>query len=347
MDDGQIFAFLNILKCRQISAGRRWVRSTCPLAHRHSGGSDEHPSFAVSIDPGDSSNYRCLACSSGGTLESLLWRLDAEGQCVPSAALSFLIKHNQLDSTKIAEGPPPAPGDFRGRVRASREYLASSPRVSTFVNPDDEPQGSVPEEVLRAMGAAMPSEVLDYLTRAPDPVRGVGGRRLTSRTVRAWELGWHPVERRICIPIRDVGGKLVAISGRLFDDTSKAPKYMHSRFKRDLVLFGENRHDAASRRGYLFEGFFHVIYSWQVGYVNCLARMGTHLSRSQAGRLVEWFDHLTIVPDGDKAGLDAAERDRHTLTGRIATVDIASMPRGKDADNLSEDQLRAVLGPFF
>jgi DNA primase len=75
--------------------------------------------------------------------------------------------------------------------------------------------------------------------------------------------------------------------------------------------------------------------------------MGTHLSRQQADRLVEWFDHLIIVPDGDKAGLESADRVKETLEGRIARVDIAPMLKGKDADGLPPDTLRAVMGPPF
>jgi hypothetical protein len=349
MDMGQISAFLHLLRCRQSSVSVKWVRATCPLAYRHSSGADKHPSFAISINPGDASNYRCLACGSSGTLISLLWRLDADGRPVPRGAFEFLQKHNQLDVDKIADAPPPAPDDFRGRVKASNEYFSPSTRVSTFVHPDDEPQASVPEEVLRSMVSALSSQatVLDYLMRDPVPTLKQVGRRLTKATIVEWELGWHPIERRICIPIRAVDGKLVAISGRLFEESSHSPKYLHSKFKRDRVLFGEHRHDPTLRAGYLFEGFFHVIYSWQVGYRNVLARMGTHLSRQQADRLVEWFDHLIIVPDGDKAGLESADRVKETLEGRIARVDIAPMLKGKDADGLPPDTLRAVMGPPF
>jgi hypothetical protein len=347
MDAGQIAAFLNLMRCRKASSSHEWVRATCPLGYRHSSGADAHPSFAVSIHPGDSSSYRCLACGASGSLLSLLWRLDADGRPVPKGAFEFLVKHNQINVDKLADEPAPEPSDFRGRVRASKEYKPTQPRVSNFVNPDDEPQASVPEAALQKMMADLlpRADVLDYLMREPDPDHDIKGRRLTMPTIKAWELGWHPVEKRICIPIRDVSGNLVAISGRLFVESQHSPKYLHSRFKRDRVLFGEHRHVEGLRRGYLFEGFFHVIYTWQEGYRNVLARMGTHLSRQQAERLIEWFDHLTIVPDGDKAGIESAARAKEMLEGQIKVVDIAPMPKGRDADNLPPDVLRGALGP--
>lgn len=363
MDVGEIRQFLHALGCQKISAGSKWVRATCPMGHLHSGGKDRQPSFAVSINPGDESHCRCQACGIYGGLTQLIWRISADGKRPRPDLFDFLVQHNQIDAEKICiDRPEPAEDDIKGRILASRKYIQPPKRESKFVHPDDEPQAEVPEDTLRQMIADMPDYVLEYLTRRADPVMGVGGRGLEPHTVVEWELGWHPVQRRICIPIRDESGKLVAVSGRAFDDNAR-PKYLHSRFKRDRVLFGEHRHDASIRSGFLFEGFFQTIYSWQCGYTNVNARMGTHLSRQQAEKLVRWFDHLTIVPDGDRAGRDAAERDRRTLadlefpgrpfdppgkgagTFRIEQIDIANMPNKMDADTLKPDVLRAVLGP--
>jgi DNA primase len=145
------------------------------------------------------------------------------------------------------------------------------------------------------------------------------------------------------VPIRDAEGKLVALSGRAWDDDS-GPKYLHSRFKRDRELYGQHKR-TESRKGYLCEGFFQVIYLWQNGYMNALGRMGTHLSKQQIAKLVEWFDHLVVVPDGDKAGRDSAKRISESLSGRIATVEVSGMPDKKDADSLEPSQLAELLGP--
>lgn len=359
MNVGEVIQFLRMLGCEKIYAGSgQWVKATCPLQYRHNEGRDKSPSFAISVNPGDMSNCRCLACGIHGDLMALLWRMEVEGRRVRPALPKFLAEHNQLNVEKIEEREPD-PSDLGGRVRAAkrRKYVPPPPRKSRFVHPDDEPQAEVPEKVLQQMLSVMPDDVFDYLTRAPDHVRGVKGRSLTPATISEWELGWHIARRRICIPIRDEDGKLVALSGRAYG--KQKPKYLHSRFKRDRVLFGEHKRDRMIRTGYLFEGFFQAIYSWQCGYVNTMARMGTHLSRQQAEKLVRWFDRLIIVPDGDKAGDDAAERDRITLsdlsfdyrtgeagrTYKIEQIDIVKLPRKRDIDDLPEDQAREILGP--
>lgn len=343
MDVGQCQSFLSMLGCDRITVGAQWVRSTCPMGYRHSGGADKTPSFAISIDPGDKSNGRCQGCDFGGDLMTLLWRLEVDRRRVHSEAVGYLRRFNQIDTSKLVDEPPPPNNDSGIRKTA---YRPGSQRVSRFVRPEEEPQARVREETLREMIGAMPPHILDYLTREPDPHKPDHlrrGRRLDPQTVITWELGWQERQRRVCIPIRDTEGNLVAVTGRAFS-AQQSPKYLHSSFKRDRVLYGEHRVDRSKRYGYLFEGFFQVMYADQNGYPNPVARMGSHLSRQQAGKLVSWFDHLIIVPDGDIVGKDSAERIAQDL-GSVIRVDVSDMPRGRDADTLKPAKLFDVLGP--
>lgn len=337
MDVQDTQVFLQRLGCDRISVGTKWVRSTCPLQFRHRGGRDRNPSFAISIDPGDTSSCRCQACGYFGDLMPLSWKLGKPG------VMEYLSAHNQISPDRPDHEKPVDPNDLRGRVSHARTYVPAHERASNFVHPDDEPQAEVPEEILQQMIEDLSGDVLDYLMRVPDRVRGIDGRNLSRLTISEWELGWHPIKGRICVPIRDVDGKLVSVSGRLYPEDRRGPKYLHTPFKRNRILYGSHRLDRSIRKGYLCEGFFQVIFLDQCGYKNALARMGTHLSRQQADMLVEWFDHLVIVPDGDKAGYDSAKVIRATLDTRIPRIDIADMPRGKDADTLFADQLREVL----
>lgn len=365
MDVSKIINFLQLLGCQKISIGSRWVRATCPMQHLHSGGKDKNPSFAVSINPGSLSHCRCQACGTYGDLISLIWRLAVDRQYYRHDLFDFLIKHNKLDVESILSESIPVETDIKSRVKASRKFTALPPRQSRFVHPNDEPQSEVEEKILVTLIESLSDNVLDYLTRKSDSKRGIEGRNLNLSTIKEWELGYHRTQGRISIPIRDENGKLVALSGRLFDpgyDSNPGPKYLHSRFKRDRILFGEHKRIASIRTGYLFEGFFQAIYSWQCGYRNVYARMGTHLSRQQAEKLVRWHDHLIIVPDGDKAGRDAAERDERTLCDlevpkhsppregepwlRIAQIDVVDMPNDKDVDMLEPYVVRALLGPL-
>jgi len=373
----KILEFLSALGCEKISVGSKWVRSTCPLQHRHSGGKDTNPSFGIAISVGDKSGCRCFGCGISGDPIGLLWRMSVEGLSIDSNLLWFLMEHNKVDVEKWPDEPVMSSVDgsenelpeltvssLEENIKACKKYIPSHERrkrKSRFVYPEDAPQAEVPEDILKQMVCDLPDKVMAYLTRSPNKVLGIRGRGLDRLTVGEWELGWHPLRQRICIPIRDESGKLVAVSGRLFDDDKNkrlGPKYLHSRFKRDRVLFGEHFHDSSNRVGYLFEGFFQVIYAWHIGYKNVFARMGTHLSQLQAEKLVRWCDRLVIVPDGDRPGIDAANRDAMWLRDlevfdksgkvfKISEVIVVDMPHGEDADSLKPKQLRELLGSRF
>lgn len=346
MDAGRAQEFLALIGCRKINVGGGWVRATCPLEYRHSGGHDNQPSFAISIRPYDSSGCRCLGCGyATEILHQLLWKLSIERGRDVEGPSAFLLKHNQigLDWLEANAERKPDDKDLMGRVSHARTYVSSFERHSTFVHPDNEPQPEVPDDVLKQMIKDMPDDIRTYLMREPDKINGVTGRHLDALTISEWELGWHRLKGRICIPIRDENGKLVSVSGRKYDEQGWGPKYLHSPFKRDRVLFGSHRLNKEIKKGYLTEGFFQTIRLAQLGFHNPLGRMGSHLSKQQASLLEGWFDHLIIVPDGDKAGHESAEIARRMLENRIEKIDIAEMPKGEDADSLKPSVLRALL----
>jgi len=325
MDGGQSAAFLRALGCEKIKERGKWVKSTCPLARwKHSGGRDKHPSFAISIDPGDASHCRCLGCGASGALYSLLWKLDYYGVNVEQP-FRYLTRHNQPN---VLRERPLDPEDLRGRLaRISSYELIDPTRVSTFV---EETQASIPEADLLEY-RNFPDYVVEYISR----------RGISLASMHAWELGWHQDAKRIVIPIRDLAGKLVALSGRAFDPGMQ-PKYLHSRFKRDRVLYGEHKL-VKGLPCYLCEGFFEVIYLYQLGYQNAVARMGTHLSNDQAARLVEYASSVIVLPDGDPAGRDSAEKILEQLHERVPTK-IVEMPDGMDVDKLPPRHIYELLG---
>lgn len=323
MDSSNVAVFLQQLGCQRISFSSTWVRSTCPLAPwRHSGARDKHPSFAVSISPGNTSSGNCLACGWKGGLLSLLWYLDFHGVYVDKLAM-FVISHDQPDKSEKDEGER-----IVRKVKSSAYW--GFPKIESRFKP--EPPKVIPEERLQGL-RYIPHEIREYLLRA---------RCLEWEAVKFWELGYSARMHRVVVPIRNREGQLLAMSGRSLG--SRMPKYLHypKGFKRNTILYGEDKVEEG-RTGYLHEGFFSCIYAWQYGYRNCVARMGTHLSKHQEDRLVEWFDRLVIVPDGDDAGYRSAEEIYERVRDRIPS-EIAPMPRGFEVDRLSPEELKKVMG---
>lgn len=341
----QAVTFLRALYCERISVGAKWVRSTCPLGrHTHSYNRDKIPSFAIAVDPEGESRCRCQACGAHGSLISLLWRLDAAGED-RSELLPYLAATNR--PYILEDGAEKKTAVERVVTRAASSY-AHWDRPALI----EKSQSEVEASVLEGMREALTDDVREYLTRR---------RGLAPWTVASWELGWSPEKSRLCVPIRDRKGKLVSISGRLLvrddfgrwtdelpktDDGPRMIKYLHSEFRRNLVLYGMHKLDSRYRVAFLHEGFFQTIATSQLGYRNAFARMGTHLSPEQIDFLEDHFDHLVIVPDGDKMGRKSADEIVERLRHRkrpISKVSVAVMPDGKDADQLASDELRAIL----
>jgi DNA primase len=260
------------------------------------------------------------------------------------------MQHNQFDVEKLSDEPSNGKAKtLSGRLdKAANQHWGGRTQIDREF---EKQQAEVPEAVLDKMRESVPDDVRAYLRDA---------RGLHPLTVENWELGWHPAEDRLCVPIRDREGKLVSVSGRALvrdengnwtdhlPDGFLAPKYLHSPFSRNKILYGMDKIVPSQRVGYLFEGFFQPIFSWQCGYNNVLGRMGTHLSAQGRDMLREWFDKLVLVPDGDHAGYQSCAQIKRELEGelnRIPEIVIAPMVEGKDADECSADLLKELLGP--
>lgn len=323
-----------------------WVQASCPFApysDKHKNRQDAHPSFGVSIkEEGEGrSGYRCFTCNAKGTLSDLLMRLQhlAQQDGHETEGLSELLVW--IQSNERYE--PPAPKTLMERL----EGAAYKPRkaveiggiklsedmATRVVRQAERQEEFVPEERLQEL-PALTEEAYEYLNRE----RGVSPALIEECGFR-----WHPRTRRIAIPIRDCKGRLVGISGRAIDQKAR-PKFLHSEgFLRDRYLYGEHRLTEGGRgTGIIVEGFFDAIFLWQQGY-DAVAIMGTYLSRMQTEKLVRFFGDVVILPDGDKAGLDGADRMKQDLAKRLP-VRIAPIPEGRDPDELSPLDLAEALG---
>ena len=337
MEAHHIEKMLQELGCDKIKQGNTgWVYATCPLARwRHPSGADSKPSFAVSIAPDGASHYKCHACNAVGELPYLIWKIARSSGRDLMGLLTFVQAHNTpsvLDLKERSERSDRAPGDWLDSGTKKVAGVDLSARAAVNI-PLDVKLPTLPETALDGL-RAIPDDVFAYLIGPK--------RRLTPESVKGWELGWNRGVQRVAIPIRACDGALVGISGRAFLK-DQLPKYLHSSgFRRDYYLYGEHK-IRKGVRGYLCEGFFDVIYLHQFGY-NAVAMMGSHLSKFQIGKIVEFFSEIVIVPDGDAPGYEAAAKAEASLTPRMTTT-VANVPYGKDPDELDLQEMIEILGP--
>src|SRR6185369_5824744 len=151
---------------------------------------------------------------------------------------------------------------------------------------------------------------------------------------------------RIMFPIRDVSGRIIGFSGRIFEDDPVHPqaKYLNSPetdvFDKSRALYGiEHAREGIRALGaaILVEGQFDLLMSHQAGYKNTVATSGTAFTERHAELLKRYTPNLLIAYDGDKAGIAAAGRAAAISLRSGMNVKVAKLPPGKDpADLLKE-----------
>ena len=148
---------------------------------------------------------------------------------------------------------------------------------------------------------------------------------------------------RIMFPISDVSGRVVAFSGRIFEDDAKNPqaKYLNSPetplFDKSKALFGIERAKDGIRSlnaVILVEGQLDLLMAHQAGYKNGVATSGTAFTEEHAKILLRYSPNLLIAYDGDRAGVSAAGRAATIAIPLGMNVKIAKLPPEKDPADL-------------
>ena len=172
-------------------------------------------------------------------------------------------------------------------------------------------------------------------------------RGVLPETVRKFDLGYcdHGIMKgRICIPVHDADGRLVAYAGRWPEPTSppEEPRYRFPRgFKKRLVLFNLHRM-RRSEELVIVEGCWSVFQLDAIG-VASVALMGRSLSQDQEQLILgSGVRRIILLLDGDDAGKTATSEILPRLSSHLF-VHAPIMPDGAEPDTMDEAALRAIL----
>ena len=150
---------------------------------------------------------------------------------------------------------------------------------------------------------------------------------------------------RVIFPWLNVSGKVVAFGGRLLDSRTKGvqQKYVNSpdseiyHKERELYgLFQAKKTIAKEDRVYMVEGYTDVIAMHQCGIENVVANSGTALSVHQIKLLRRFTQNITLLYDGDEAGIHAAMRGTDMLLAEGMNIKVLLLPDGDDPDSFSK-----------
>lgn len=146
---------------------------------------------------------------------------------------------------------------------------------------------------------------------------------------------------RVMFPLYDEFGKVVGFSGRVYKAQNKNSKYMNSPesdiFIKGKTLYNYHRAKEAVRQAgfvYINEGFMDVIAMHRAHHDNCIALMGTALTKDHLRMLKRMTRTIYLCLDGDMAGQAAAMKSSDLLTSQGFEVKIVLLPDGRDPDEI-------------
>ena len=148
---------------------------------------------------------------------------------------------------------------------------------------------------------------------------------------------------RVMFPIRDVTGRFIGFGGRTLKTDKKVPKYVNSPesplYDKSRALYGIHlARNAIVRedRAILVEGYTDVMAMRQAGVEHVVASSGTALTVEQVRLLRRFSKRMTMLFDGDPAGLRAALRGVDIVLGEGLDVKVAVLPDGEDPDTFAK-----------
>jgi DNA primase len=148
---------------------------------------------------------------------------------------------------------------------------------------------------------------------------------------------------RVMFPVFSLSGKVVAFGGRVMNtDNKKVAKYVNSPeskiYKKSNELYGIFFAKQAIVKQdccYLVEGYTDVISMHQSGIENVVASSGTSLTEGQIRMIHRFTNHITILYDGDMAGIKASLRGIDMLLAEGMTIKVLLLPDGDDPDSFA------------
>ena len=309
---------------------------------------DKTPSFMVSPTKGI---CHCFACGKGGNAVNFL--MEHEQISYPDA-LRWLAKKYNIE--------------IQERELSAEEKQQATDRESMFIvnewaknyfidilkkNPDGQAIGlqyfrsrGIRDDIIEKfkLGYALPKR--DALSKAA-VAAGYNADYLVKTGLCYRKDNGELVDRyagRVIFPWFSVSGKVNAFGGRLLDSRTKGvqQKYVNSPesdiFHKERELYGlyqAKREIAKQDHVYMVEGYTDVIAMHQCGICNVVANSGTALSVHQIKALRRFTPNITLLYDGDEAGVHAAMRGTDMLLGEGMNVKVLLLPDGDDPDSFA------------
>ena len=320
---------------------------------------DKTPSFMVSPSK---QICKCFACGEGGT------------------AINFLMKHEQITYPEALRWLAKKYNiEIQEKELTEEELKEQSDRESMFIVNEwamryfqdvmkNDPDGiaigkqyfrsrGIRDDIIEKFNLGFALNKRDALALAAQKA-GYQAEYLekTGLCIKG-EKGLHDrYAGRVIFPWLNVSGRVVAFGGRLLDSRTKGvqQKYVNSPdseiYHKERELYGLYQAKKAIAKEecvYMVEGYTDVIAMHQCGVENVVANSGTALSTHQIRLLRRFTQNITLLYDGDEAGIHAAMRGTDMLLAESMNIKVLLLPDGDDPDSFSRKHSAQELKEYI
>jgi DNA primase len=318
---------------------------------------EKTPSFNVSQAKGI---YKCFGCGKGGSSVNFIMEHEHLSY---ADALRWLANKYNIEIREKEENPE----DFKERNDRESQLIVSEFAQNYFSNQlwDTNSgrliglsylrQRGMRDDIIRKFGIGYCPEGKDSMTT--EALKN--GFRMeylekTGLTIKRDDWIRDRFAGRMMFPIHGISGRVIGFGGRTLTQDKTIAKYLNSPesdiYHKSRVLYGifqAKRSIIKEDKCYLVEGYTDVTSLHQSGIENVVASSGTSLTIDQIRLIRRFTNNVTIIYDGDQAGIKASMRGIDMVLEEGINVKVLPLPEGEDPDSFSRSMSATQLADYI
>ncbi|MEI6575510.1 MAG: DNA primase [Bacteroidota bacterium] len=318
---------------------------------------EKTPSFSVSPAKGI---YKCFGCGKAGN--ALRFIMEHERLAYPDALRYLAAKYNIAIEEK-EESPEEKQSQNERESLLAVSAFASKYFIESLLNTE---QGKAiglsyfkergfSQETIEKFQLGFSDDAWDGVTKAALkngfelPYLEKAGLTIVNGDQRHDRF-----RNRVIFPIHSLSGRVIGFGGRILGKEVNKAKYVNSPeseiYHKSATLYGIYLARTAIMNKdecYLVEGYTDVISLHQAGFENVVASSGTSLTTDQIKMIKRFTNNITILYDGDEAGIKASFRGIDMILEQGMQVRIVLFPEGNDPDSFVRKNRHADVVKFF
>jgi DNA primase len=328
-------------------------KACCPFHN------EKTPSFSVSPSKGI---YKCFGCGKGGNVVNFIMEHE---QLTYVEALKYLGRKYGIEVEEREENP----GDAEERLRRESLLVVAQFASEYFINALwNTPKGnSVALSYFKERGFSdetIKKFQLGWCSNEKDGVcsaalkAGYKKEFIVSAGIGVEKEGTGELAERfydrVMFPVHSISGRVIAFGGRTLRTDKAVSKYINSPeseiYNKSRSLYGiffSKTSIAKLQNCYLVEGYTDVISMHQAGIENVVASSGTSLTTEQIRMIKRFTPQVTVLYDGDPAGIKASLRGIDMLLEEGLQVKVVLFPDGEDPDSYARKHGRDEIKEFL